>query len=108
MLSMRIERWDARRDGPLSEAALRDKVEGLGYAPAIVRAYPAGTVAALQHERQESVEAVIRGLIKIVIDGESAILAAGDIVFVPPGAVRRIEVVGASAATCLEAAGHVA
>lgn len=103
MLLMRIERWDVGRDGPLSEAALRQKVAGLGYGPTTGRTYPARTVAAAQHELYASVAAVILGLVKVVIDGESAILAAGDIAFVPRGAVRRIEVVGTSAAECVEA-----
>jgi hypothetical protein len=102
MLLMRIERWDVRRDGPLSEAALRQKIEGLGYTPRI-RTYPAGTLAAAHCELQECVASVLSGLIKITIDGESAILAAGDIAFVPRGAVKRVEVVGASAARCFEA-----
>jgi quercetin dioxygenase-like cupin family protein len=38
----------------------------------------------------------------MTIDGESAILTAGDLVFVPRGAVRRLEVVGASPALCLD------
>lgn len=105
MLLMRIERWDVRRDGPLTEAALRLKITALGYEPA-PRTYPPGTVAAAQCESDECVTAVVRGLIKVIIDGESAILAAGDIVFVPRGAVRRVEVVGAAAACCLEAAYH--
>ena len=102
MLLMRIDRWDVRRDGPLSGASLRQKIMALGYDP-IPRTYPAGTVVGAQCELHESLEAVRHGLIKIVIDGESAILGAGDIVFIPRGAVRRIEVVGASAAECLEA-----
>lgn len=102
MLLMRIERWDVRRDGPLTEAALRQKIEGLGYEPAPC-SYPPGAVAAAQSEARERLHAVVRGLIKITIDGEAAILAAGDIVYVPLGAVRRVEVVGASAAHCFEA-----
>lgn len=102
MVLMRIERWDVRRDGPLSERALRQKIVELGYDPT-ARTYPPGTIAAAQCELQECLASVLSGLVKITIDGESAILAAGDIAFVPSGAVRRVEVVGASAALCLEA-----
>jgi quercetin dioxygenase-like cupin family protein len=38
----------------------------------------------------------------VTIDGESAILTAGDLVFLPRGAVRRLEVVGPSPVLCLE------
>ena len=101
MLLMRIERWDARRDGPLSESALQHKLETRGYQVSS-RLYPAGTVAAAQADHDEGIQAVLTGLLKVTIDGESAILTVGDLVFVPRGAVRRLEVVGPSSALCLE------
>ena len=101
MLLMRIERWDARRDGPLSEAALQQKLESRGYQVS-ARTYPGGAVVAAQPDRNEGIQAVVTGLLKVTIDGESAILTAGDLVFVPRGAVRRLEVVGPSPALCLE------
>ncbi len=101
MLLMRIERWDARRDGPLSEAALVQKLESRGY-QVEKRQYPAGTVAAGQAAAGEGIQAVVSGLLKVTIDGESAILTAGDLVFVPRGALRRLEVLGPSPALCLE------
>jgi quercetin dioxygenase-like cupin family protein len=100
-LLMRIERWDARRDGPLSETALRHKLDSRGYQVS-VRTYPAGTVTAVQPSPDEGIHAVVSGLLKVTIDEESAILSAGDLVLVPRGAVRRLEVVGPSAALCLE------
>jgi uncharacterized protein (DUF1501 family) len=102
MLLMRIERWDVRRDGPLTQAALEHKIRALGYEPS-PRTYPAGAIVAPQTDARERLDAVVSGLIKVTIDEESAILTAGDIVFVPRGATRRLEVVGASPASCLEA-----
>lgn len=102
MLLMRIDRWDVRRDGVLSEAALLQKLEALGY-QAVSRNYPAGAIVSAQTDARERIQAVARGLIKVTIDGESAILTAGDVVFVPRGAVRRVEVIGSSAAQCIEA-----
>ena len=99
---MRIERWHARRDGPLSEAALRQKLEARGYS-CEPRAYPVGSTVAAQANEDERVEAVVSGLLKLTIDEESAILTAGDIVAVPAGAVRRLEVVGDAPVRCLEA-----
>jgi len=101
MRLIRIERWDVRRDGPLSQTALEQKVRALGYEPTL-RTYPAGAIAAAQAGATESVEAVVSGLVKITLDGESAILTAGDIIFVPRGCARRLEVVGTSPAYCLE------
>lgn len=99
---MRIERWDPRRDGPLTESALRQKIEARGYRVS-ARTYPPGAVAAAQAEDRERLDAVASGLLKVTLDGESAILTAGDVVYVPRGAVRRVEVVGSSPVLCLEA-----
>ena len=105
MLRMRIDRWDVRRDGPLTEAALEQKIRARGYAPEW-RVYPAGAIVAPPPDGHERVDAVVSGLIKVTIEGESAILTAGDLVFVPHGATRRLEVVGASPARCLDAVFH--
>ena len=101
-LRMRIERWDIRRDGPLTEAAVQHKVEALGYEP-LPRPNPAGAIVSARIHPHERAEAVLAGLIKVTIDDESAILTAGDIVFIPGGATRRVEVVGTSPVFCLEA-----
>ena len=90
------------RDGPVTEAALRQKVEACGYQVSTF-AWPAGTVVAAQAQDRERVDAVVAGILKITLDGESAILTAGDMVYVPRGAVRRVEVVGSFPAHCLDA-----
>jgi mannose-6-phosphate isomerase-like protein (cupin superfamily) len=102
MVLMRIERWDVRRDGALTDAALLHKLQALGYEP-VRRVYPTGAMVAAKIENCARVEAVISGLIKITIDEEPAILTAGDIVFISPRATRRLEVVGTSSAYCFEA-----
>ena len=99
---MRIQRWDPRRDGPVTEASVRHKVESIGYQVSRY-AWPAGTVVPSQTQDRERVDAVVPGIVRITLDGESAILTAGDIVFVPRGAVRRVEVVGSATAHCLDA-----
>jgi len=102
MTLTRIERWDVRRDGPLTEASLQRKIETLGFEVA-TRTYPAGVAMTTSADPRYCVEGVVRGLVKLTIDGEPAILTAGDLAFIPPGAVRRVEVVGPSPALCLEA-----
>lgn len=99
---MRIERWDSRRDGPVSEASLTRKVRACGYAVSTL-AWPAGTVVPSETQQRPRLDAVVTGMVRITLDGESAILTAGDIVFCPRGAVRRVEVVGSAAARCLDA-----
>lgn len=102
MLLMRIERWDVRRDGPLTEAALQHKLQALG-CHVTARTYSSGSVSPTDADAKERVQAVVHGLIKVSIDGEVAILTSGDVVYVPRGAMRRVEVVGTNAAHCLEA-----
>jgi quercetin dioxygenase-like cupin family protein len=102
---MRIDRWDPRRDGPVTEAALRQKVSAHGYEVSTF-AWPAGTVVPAQTQQKERVDAVVTGILKITLDGESAILTAGDMVYVPRGAIRRVEVVGAHTAHCIDAIYH--
>jgi mannose-6-phosphate isomerase-like protein (cupin superfamily) len=98
---MRIERWEPRRDGPLSESALRQKLEARGYLHTR-RTYPSGAVAATQPADHDRVEAVASGMLKMTLGDESAILAAGDLVIVPRGEVRRLEVVGSAPVHCFE------
>ena len=102
MLLMRIDRWDARREGPLTEPALRQKLHALGY-DASSRASAAGGVGGIQIDGRERVQAVLAGLVRVTVDGEAAILAPGDIAFVPRGAVCRVEAVGSAPALCVEA-----
>jgi quercetin dioxygenase-like cupin family protein len=100
---LRIERWDSREDGPLTEAALRRKCR-LDECPVTRRTYHPGAVLAAQSASHDLVEAVLSGLLRITIDEQSGILAAGDAVFVPRGSVRRLEVIGSMPVVSLEAA----
>ena len=102
MILTRIERWDVRRDGPLSETALQQKIERLGFEVGS-RTYPAGVALTTTVDSRRAIEGVVRGLVRLTIDGEPTVLTAGDLAFVPRGAVRRLEVVGSSTALCLEA-----
>ncbi len=99
---MRIDRWDVLRDGPLTEARLLRRLHSLG-GEAVSRIYRASDAVSAQTDGRERIHAVARGLIKITIDGEAGILAAGDLVFVPCGAVLRVEVIGRPDVACLEA-----
>ncbi|HEX5473213.1 MAG TPA: cupin domain-containing protein [Vicinamibacterales bacterium] len=98
---MRIERWDSRRDGPLTEGALRQKLEARGYLVSIDD-WPAGAIVAAQAQAQDRIDAVVSGLLKVTLDDESAVLNAGDLVYVPRGVPRRVEVVGTAPARCLD------
>jgi len=99
---MRIDRWDPRHDGPVTDAALRQKVAANGYEVSTF-AWPAGTIVPAQAQQRERADAVVTGVVKITVDGETAILTAGDIAYVPRGSIRRVEVLGPSTAYCLDA-----
>jgi quercetin dioxygenase-like cupin family protein len=99
---LRIDRWDPQREGPFTEAALRRKVQSSGY-EVCTQAWPAGTVVPPQTQYYDRVDAVLAGIVRITLDDESAILTAGDMVYVPRGAVRQVEVVGWETAHCLDA-----
>ncbi len=99
---LRIDRWDPPRDGPVTEGALRHKVESCGYQVSAFT-WPAGTILSAQAQNRERVDAVIAGIVQITLNGKSAILTAGDLVYVPRGAVRRVEVIGSCTAHCLDA-----
>lgn len=101
-LLMQVSRWDERSDGPLTEAALQQKLKTLGYDP-LPRSNAAGAIVSARIHHRERAEAVIAGLLKVTINDEWVILTAGDIVFVPKGAPRRIEPVGSAPVLCIEA-----
>jgi quercetin dioxygenase-like cupin family protein len=100
---MRIDRWDSRRDGPLSETALRQKLEGHGYRVS-TQAWAPGTILPAQIQSDDVAHGVISGIVKLTLDGETTILTGGDVVYMPRGAIRRVEVVGSAPAYCFEAA----
>ena len=102
MTLTRIERWDVRRDGPLSEASLQRKIEALGFCVR-ARTYPAGVASPAPADALPGIVAVVRGLVKVTIDGDQTFLTAGDLAFIPRGALRAVEVVGPATALCLEA-----
>jgi len=99
---LRIDRWDPRREGPFTQDALRRKVQACGY-EVCTQAWPAGTIVPAQTQPCERVDAVLAGMVRITLDDESAIRTAGDMVYVPRGAVRQVEVVGSETAHCLDA-----
>ena len=102
MTLTRVERWDAERDGRLSEAALRTKMEALGFVIK-ARTYPAAIAGTGAVDGVPRAIGVVRGLVRITTDGEQTLLTAGDVAFVPGHATRSVELVGPSTALCLEA-----
>ncbi len=85
-----------------SEAALRRKLEQLGYA--VNRyVYPAGTHFPLHTHAVDKIDAVVSGELRITMGGESVVLRAGEYVFVPKGIEHEAEVVGDQPVLSLDA-----
>lgn len=100
--ALQVERWNVRRDGPVTEQGLEDKIRTLGYHLLPILDPHGALVSARVHPFDRAV-AVLAGLLKITIERESVILTAGDIAFVPGGCTRRVEPMGTSPLLCVEA-----
>jgi quercetin dioxygenase-like cupin family protein len=95
---MDVERWDEERDGPFSEAAMREKLERRGYRLSRY-VYPPGTVFPDHTHPVEKLDAVASGRFKLTT---ADVLEAGDCLRVPAGAIHRAEVVGEEAVVSLD------
>jgi quercetin dioxygenase-like cupin family protein len=89
---MKLEHWDPERDGPLSEAALINKLEKYGY-DCTRYTYPPGTVFPEHCHETDKIDAVLKGKFKMSMAGESVVLQAGDCLHVPAGMIHRAEVI---------------
>ena len=99
---MAIHRWDAERDGPVSETALRSRLEARGYVVSRYT-YPPGTEFPDHTHGVDKVDAVLSGTFQIVLEGDEVVLSPGDAVEVPLGAVHRAAVVGDEPVVSLDA-----
>jgi len=99
---MRLEHWDTGRDGPLSEAKLRAKLQNLGYSVSRYT-YPPGTRFPDHDHAVDKIDAVLAGRFRLTMNGGSVVLQAGDCLFVPRGCVHSAEVVGSEQVVSLDA-----
>ncbi len=100
MSDMRLERWDARSEGALSEAGMAQKFAIWGYKYER-KAYPVGTYISDETLEEDGLIAVLSGRIQLTIESEPVSLKAGDALFLPRGTTRSLEVVGDKPALCL-------
>jgi len=100
--SMKVETWDPPRDGPLTEAAMRRKLEQRGYR--VVRyVYPPGTVFDDHTHTIDKMDGVLSGRFRMRMHGTEVILQAGDCLSVPRGTVHSAEVIGDEPVVSLDA-----
>ena len=97
-----LQHWNEVEDGPLSEAALIDKLERQGYS--VNRyVYPPCTVFPPHTHEVDKIDAVLSGRFLLEMEGERVILEAGDSLAVPRGVVHSAEVVGEEPVVSLDA-----
>ncbi len=99
---MQVRRWNTAADGPLSEAALREKLEALGYVVARHH-HPPGARLPDRSCDVDKIDAVVSGRFRLVIAGHTAQLGPGDWVEVPRGRRHTATVMGETAVVRLDA-----
>ena len=97
-----VEHWDEESEGPLTESALRRKLEERGYQVSRYT-YPPGSFFSDHTHGVEKIDAVLSGRFRMTMAGRAVVLEAGDCLLVPRGAVHSAEVVGEEPVVSLDA-----
>ncbi|HEX7283090.1 MAG TPA: cupin domain-containing protein [Vicinamibacterales bacterium] len=98
---MTPQRWNAA-DGPLTEAALRAKLESLGYRVARY-VYEPGTVFPDHKHDVDKIDAVLSGRLRLVVRGHMKVLGPGEWMEIPRGTTHNATVVGDDPVISLDA-----
>lgn len=100
--SIELLRWDEASDGPISEEAMRAKLEALGYV--VSRwTYPPGTFFDTHTHDVDKIDGVLSGRFEITMHGQSVVLGPGDAIRVPRGAAHSARVIGGEPVVSLDA-----
>ena len=98
---MGVQRWNTA-DGPVTEQALKAKLESLGYRIARY-VYEPGTIFPDHTHGVDKIDAVVSGRFRLVVGGHLAVLGPGDWVAIPRGSVHNATVIGDEPLVCLDA-----
>jgi len=99
---MQIEHWDTSRDGELTEANMRRKLRARGYTVSRY-VYPPGTYFPEHDHGVDKIDGVLLGCFRMTLQGESAVLEAGDLLAVPKHVLHSAEVLGDEPVVSLDA-----
>ncbi len=98
---MTPKRWNST-DGPLTEAALRAKLESLGYRVAKYT-YDPGTVFPDHKHDVDKIDAVLSGRFRLGVRGHMKVLGPGEWLEIPRGTVHNASVMGDEPVVSLDA-----
>jgi quercetin dioxygenase-like cupin family protein len=99
---MTLQHWDSNALGPLTESALRRRLEERGYRVTCY-VYPPGTRFSDHTHDVDKIDGVLSGRLRLVLEGQEMILGPGDCVAIPRGAVHSVQVIGPSPVVSLDA-----
>lgn len=99
---MHVRRWNAATDGPLTEEALRRRLEAMGYTVAR-HVYAPGTEFPDHTHGADKIDAVVSGRLRLVVAGHLAVLGPGDWIEIPRGVRHAARVVGDEPVVSLDA-----
>ncbi len=98
---MAVQRWHTS-DGAPTEAALRAKLESLGYTVARY-VYGPGTVFPDHKHGVDKIDAVVSGRFRLVVRGHMKMLTAGDWIEIPRDTIHNAAVIGDEPVVSLDA-----
>jgi quercetin dioxygenase-like cupin family protein len=97
-----VRHWNVASDGDLSEAAMRKRLEALGYI--VMRyVYPPGTSFPEHTHGVDKIDAVVSGRFRLNVAGHRHVLGPGDWIAVPRGVRHTADVVGDEPVVSLDA-----
>jgi diguanylate cyclase (GGDEF)-like protein len=102
---LRMECWDNKSDGPLTEEGLEHKLLTWGFVSNQNVYQPHERLPDENHDG-EMIYAVLRGQMCITVEGQSFILKKGNCLFVPPRSTCSFEVAGQEPVVCLSGFHH--
>ena len=100
MTDVRLEPWDTA-DGPVTEKRMMRLLEQEGYEVAAY-AYREGTVFSEHEHAQDKCDAVLEGILRITVGGDTYDLKAGDRLYLPAGTRHGAQVLGAKTVLSLD------
>ena len=99
---MAVHHWNDTIDGPLSESAMRRKLEAAGYMVARY-VYAPGTAFPDHVHEVDKIDAVLAGRFRLMVAGHPAVLGPGDWIEVARGVRHSATVIGDEPVVSLDA-----